>query len=580
MGSGLAAASEVMELTQSTDGPPNVFDSVLASAPYPVLAVDAAGAVARLNDAARSLLGLVPGGVLDDRAPGWLAKAHHALAAGPAPARAESGRPLPEPTAHGPVGDRFFAAHAVPDGGPADPGVSRGHSAGTIWWLFDVTENRRLARELAAERERTSFLADASSQLLASLNLERCMEVTVRLAARHLADAALVIAPGSGRSHPVSFCGPDGEVEHQELLVDPAEVPGLAEAMRGFPPVPSRWIDPAAAPAWVVREHLGELAAMVVTALPGHGIPAGALVLLRRGRRGAFSESEEMAARLFAARAGAAMSAARVYAEQASITDTLMRELLPPRTIDLPEAEVAARYRPSGDGERVGGDFYDLHPAADDPGAPPESLVVLGDVCGKGLEAAVLTGKIRNTLRALVPLTGDHQRVLELLNRTLLHSDSTRFVTLVLASLRREGERVRLRLTSAGHTAPLIVRAGGEVESADTRGSLIGVLDDIASTTATVLLEPGDACLLYTDGITEAVGGPLGDEMFGDERLHEELRGCGGMPPEALVERVHMLAAEWVGTRVHDDMAVIAIAAPRRTTSSAVGGRGPGRHTA
>ncbi|MGI5328607.1 PP2C family protein-serine/threonine phosphatase [Actinomadura nitritigenes] len=522
----------------------------------------------------------MPGGIFDDQAPGWLAAAHHALAAAPTPARAESGRSLPEPITHGSVGDRFFAAHAVPDGCPADPGASRDHSAGTVWWLFDVTENRRLERELAAERERTSFLADASSQLLASLNLERCMEVTVRLAARHLADAALVIAPGSGRSHPVSYCGPDGEVEHQELVVDPAEVPGLAEAMQGFPPVPSRWIDPAAAPAWVAREDLGEVTAMVVTALPGHGVPAGALVLLRRGGRCAFSDGEEMVARLFAARAGAAMSAARVYAEQASITDTLMRELLPPHTTALPEAELAARYRPAGDGERVGGDFYDLYPATGDPGAAPESLVVLGDVCGKGLEAAVLTGKIRNTLRALVPLTGDHQRVLELLNGTLLNSDSTRFVTLVLASLQQEGGHVRLRVTSAGHTAPLIVRAGGVIESADTRGSLIGVLEDITSTTATVALEPGDTCLLYTDGITEAVGGPLGDEMFGDERLRDELRGCGGMPPEALVERVHMLAAEWVGAGVHDDMAVVAITAPRRFHLSAVGGQGPGRFTA
>lgn len=558
-----------MEITQSTDGPQDVLDPALGPAPYPVLAVDATGSVTRLNDAARSLLGVVPGGVMNDRVPGWLAEAHRALAAAPVPVCAESAPSLPEPIAHGSIGDRFFAAHAVPGGDPA----------GTVWWLFDVTEKRRLERELAAERERTSFLADASSQLLASLNLERCMEVTVRLAARHLADAALVIAPGSGRSHPVSYCGPDGEVQHQELLVDPADVPGLAEAMQGFPPVPSRWIDPAAAPSWVAREDLGELTAMVVTALPGHGVPAGALVLLRRGGGSAFSDGEEMVARLFAARAGAAMSAARVYAEQASITDTLMRELLPPRTTRLPEAELAARYRPSGDGELVGGDFYDLHPAADDLGAP-ESLVVLGDVCGKGLEAAVLTGKIRNTLRALVPLAGDHQRVLELLNGTLLNSDSTRFVTLVLASLHQEGGRVRLRLTSAGHSAPLIVRAGGEVESADTRGSLIGVLEEITSTTATVLLEPGDTCLLYTDGITEAVGGPLGDEMFGDERLRAELRGCGGMPPEALVERVHMLAAEWVGAGTHDDMAVIAITAPRRYHLSAVGGQGPGRFTA
>ncbi|GGT74983.1 PP2C family protein-serine/threonine phosphatase [Actinomadura citrea] len=572
-----------MELTQGIDGAQRVLDPALGPGPYPALAVNPSGTVIRLNDAARLLLGMNPGALLDDAAPAWLADAHHAVTGAPLSDVTEADLSQPgisRPVAHGSIGDRAFEAHGVPDESHSAPDTPPGPGPGTVWWLFDVTAHRRLERELADERERTAFLAEASSQLLASLNLERCMEVTVHLAARYLADAALVIAPGSGRAYPVSYCGPDGQVDHQELVVDPAEVPGLAEAMQGFPPMPSRWLDPAAAPPWILRADLGDLAAMVVTALPGHGVPAGALVLLRRGGRHAFSDGEEMIARLFAARAGAAMSAARVYAEQASITETLMRELLPPRTRELGEVELAARYRPSGAGERVGGDFYDLHPAAEGSDPEQESLVVLGDVCGKGLEAAVLTGKIRNTLRALLPLADDHKRVLELLNGTLLNSESTRFVTLVLASVRREGGHVRLRLTSAGHTRPLIVRAGGEVETADTGGSLIGVLDKITSTTATVLLEPGDTCLLYTDGITEAFGGPLGDEMFGDERLSGELARCGGMPPEALVERVHMLASEWVGTGKHDDMAVVAITAPRRFHLSAVGGQGPGRFTA
>ncbi|WP_141578923.1 PP2C family protein-serine/threonine phosphatase [Actinomadura sp. WMMA1423] len=575
-----------MELIQGIDAPQRVLDPALGPGPYPALAVDPSGTVTRLNDAARLLLGVQPGVRLDGAAPAWLAEAHHSLADAPLSEVAaddlpETGASRPGPLANGSIGDRVFEAHGVPDEGPGAAGAPPGGALGTVWWLFDVTEHRRLERELADERERTAFLAEASSQLLASLNLERCMEVTVHLAARYLADAALVIAPGSGRAYPVSYCGPDGLVDHQELLVDPAEVPGLAEAMQGFPPVPSRSLDPTAAPSWIVRTDLGDLGAMVVTALPGQGMPAGALVLLRRGGRRAFSEGEETIARLFAARAGAAMSAARVYAEQASITDTLMRDLLPPRTTRLDEVELAARYRPSGAGERVGGDFYDLHPAsADDSGAEQESLVVLGDVCGKGLEAAVLTGKIRNTLQALLPMAGDHRRVLELLNGTLLSSESTRYVTLVMASVRREGSNVRLRLTSAGHARPLVVRTGGEVEAPDTGGSLIGVLDKISSTTATVLLEPGDTCLLYTDGITEAFGGPLGDEMFGEERLCGELARCGGMPPEALVERVHMLAAEWVGTGRHDDMAVVAITAPRRFHLSAVGGQGPGRFTA
>ncbi|MEW2354035.1 PP2C family protein-serine/threonine phosphatase [Spirillospora sp. NPDC029432] len=530
-------------MTEDGDGSPGVLDPVSRSAPHAVLTVEPSGVISRLNDAARGLLGASAGRALAAAAPGWLADAHRALedlvGAGTA-------------TASGPIGDRVFEARAVP------LHSARGAPVPTAWWLADITERVRLAEDLAAERRRMAFLAEESGWFLGSLNLERCMEAAVRLAARHLAGAALVIAAPSGPTYPVAYCGSDGDPEHEERVIDLAEVPGLAEAMRGLPP--PRWIDPSDVPGWVARPEPGVQGAIAVIGLPGQGVPAGVLLLRRRGRPG-FSESEETVVRLFARQAGAAMAAARLYGEQASITETLMRDLLPPPAQHLPGIELAARYRPSEDAERVGGDFYDVYPAE----SGGESLVVLGDVAGKGLEAAVLTGKIRTTLRALLPLAGDHRRVLELVNAALLHDGGTRFATLVLASVRREERRVRVRLTSAGHAPPLIVRGDGPIEEAPTGGSLIGVLDEIVSTTAEVTLWPGDTCLMYTDGITEAFGGPLGDEMFGEERLYAGLAGCGGMLPEALVERVHMLAAEWVRGNRHDDMAIIAITAPRRS---------------
>ncbi|NUW36414.1 serine/threonine-protein phosphatase [Nonomuraea sp. SMC257] len=517
-----------------------------------MLLVGGDGVIEHVNDAARALPATAaPGVPLAEAVPAWLAEAHRLVTedASAAPVR-------------GLIGDRAFEAHpTLGDGG-----------SGVTWWLVDATDHERVSEALRLERRRTAFLAEASNELLSSLNLDRCMDVTVRLAARHLADAALVILPATGRRHPVAYCGPDGRVVRENLVVDPREVPGLAEALRGFPPVPSRWIDPASAPGWLAREELGEPGSMVVTALPGHGVPAGALMLLRRSGHASFSEGEEVFARLFAARAGAAMSAARLYAEQASITETLMRELLPPTTRGLDGVELSARYRPAGATELVGGDFYDLHPAAE-PGG--ESLVVLGDVCGKGLEAAVFTGRIRTTLHALLPVARDHGRLLGLLNDVLLRSDSRTFVTLVLASVRRDGPRVTMRLTSAGHLPPLILRADGRVEEVGTRGTLIGMLETVTATTVTVELEPGDTCLLYTDGVTEARGGPLGDELFGEQRLREELEQCAGMPPEALTERVQMLAAQWIGGGGdHDDIAVVAITAPRAGRGTSLPGTG------
>ncbi|MFF8830900.1 PP2C family protein-serine/threonine phosphatase [Streptomyces sp. NPDC015131] len=578
-------------------------------APCPVLVVDAAGAIVEINARAAALFpDAACGALLADVAPAWLADAHRRTAARaqtrsgagqdrpedsgtysvgvprPTPAQPaaviqRTGEPLPptalrdgvdDPTApvRGRHGQWALEAHATPG--------TDGH---VVWWLVDDSGRSRAEAALKSEQDRTAFLADASSRLLASLNTERCMEVTVELAAEHLADAAVLVAPSSGRRHPLAVgVGVGGTVTHLTAKIDPSAVPGLAEALQGFPPVPSRWIDPAALPDWAVPAGLaGTVGSVVITPLPGHGVPAGALILLRRGDHAAFDASEEVFARVFAARAGAALSAARLYMEQRAITATLMAELLPPDLRHVHGVEFAGGYRASKDTDRVGGDFYDVHPGA---GPEEETLAVLGDVCGKGLEAAVLTGKIRNTLQALLPLAGDHQHLLRLLNGALLNSHHTRFATLVLASVRRRSGTTHLRLTSAGHPVPLIVRGDGTVEEAETHGTLIGALPDVKATTAHIDLRPGETCLLFTDGITEARGGPLGDVMFGESRLKAALAECAGMPAEAVVERVQVLAAEWIGDNRHDDIAVMAITAPRTTHLTAVDGHTPGRYTA
>jgi len=531
-------------------------------APCAVLVTDAQDAVVLRNSAAALLLpGALPGTHFADVVPAWLAAAHHALRASGAPAGQEPGGPL-----SGAIGERSFEAH---------PGV---RDDGTVaWWLIDDTDHVLAREALHMERKRTAFLSEASSTLLSSLNLGRCMDVTAQLAAEHLADAALVIAPSHGRRLPVVTCLRGGTPALSHESVDPDEVPGLGEALRGFPPVPSRWIDPSTAPGWMVPEGFGPVGSIVITPLPGHGVPAGALVLLRRSGAAAFTDSEEVFARLFAARAGAAMSAARLYAEQTSITDVLMRELLPPSLHQISGVDYAGGYRPSADHERIGGDFYDVHPAAVEGEA---SLVTLGDVCGKGLEAAVLTGKIRNTLHALLPLADDHQRMISLLNTALLNSHHARFVTLVLASAVREGSGVSLRLTSAGHPSPLIIRANGTVEEAETRGTLVGAMPSAPARTIALTLAPGESCVLYTDGITEAEGGPMGGSQFGEQRLRRILSECAGMPSESIVERVQMLASQWIGRGRHDDMAVVVISAPRTHHLSAVNGHTRGRFTA
>ncbi|MEU6084661.1 GAF domain-containing SpoIIE family protein phosphatase [Streptomyces sp. NPDC047108] len=536
---------------------------------------DAAGRIVELNEAARRLdPTTVPGGHLHDTALSWLRPQTHPypVAAGGGPerltGRVRGRRPDDEPhltvLAGSVDGRRFSARPSVLGGGR------------TAYWLTDDTEHLRVLEELRAERDRTQFLVEVSGRLLGSLNLDRCMELTASLAVQHLADAAVVIAPGAGRKLPLAMCDQHGTVRRATTTSAALDdVPGLAEALQGFPPVPSRWIDPSGAPSWLVPDGFGDPGAVAVTALPGHGVPAGAIVLLRNSRHAAFSEGEDKLVGLFAERAGAALSAARLYAEQTSLADTLMRELLPPAVHQVAGVEFAGRYRPSGDGERVGGDFYDVHPGTG-PGED-ETLAVLGDVCGKGLEAAVLTGKIRSTVQALLPLADDHQRMLRLLNNAMLSSHHTRYATLVLASARHVDGAVRLRLTSAGHPTPLIVRQDGTVEEAATHGTIVGALPEAPAHTVTTTLAPGETCLLFTDGITEARGGPMGGELFGDERLRRALAECAGAPATAVAERIQMLASEWAAADAPDDMAVIAITAPR--TAGAPDGTGSGRPT-
>lgn len=515
------------------------LDAGWRGAPSPAVLVAADGAVLAANEAARSVLpDLIVGASIEGCGPAWLVAADRAARPGAAPGTVEG--------VEGAVGERTFTAHRVdyPDGA-------------AMWWLTETTDLHRSHEDLLRERERASFLRAASDELLSSLNAARTMEVAAEYAVGRLADAAWIVEPPVRGRHTAVVCMRGQRPRRMVLTGRTDDLPGLAEALQGFPPVPSRWIDAASAPAWVMPEGFGPAGSVIVTSLPGHGVSAGALVLLRGADAAAFDEAEEAVARLFAARVGAALSAARLFEEQATVTEALAAELLPPPLRQVDGVEFAGIYRPALAASQLGGDFYDVHPL-EDGGA----LALLGDVCGKGLDAAVFTGKIRNTLHALLPLADDHGRVLELLNAALLGAREPRFATMVLASVRRAGECVEVALSRAGHLPPLIVRTDGRVEEVASAGELVGVLPALDVETETVVLAPGEVCLLYTDGITEARGGPLGGELFGEDRLREALSGCAGMPADALVQHVLMLATEWLGDGAHDDMAVLAIGAP------------------
>ncbi|GAA4971521.1 PP2C family protein-serine/threonine phosphatase [Actinoplanes utahensis] len=468
--------------------------------------------------------------------------------------------------------DSFQCEHA----GRALYGMRRrlddGHYA---WFLRDHTEEAARTAALEVERSRTAFLAEAGRRLSASLHVRRCARTTVELAVAHLADAAVVVLPAHRRQSDWTRLIPGHTIE-EGTLREPrlGEVPGLVEALGGFPPIPSRWLDPASAPGWLLPAGLGPVGALLVIPLPGNAEPAGALILARRGTDAAFSAGDEALARVFAARAGAALSAAMLYREQVDTTAVLQADLLPPQLPVLDGFELSGSYQAARETLRIGGDFYDVFGPAGDS---TDTVIALGDVCGHGPEAAVLTGKVRQTLRALRLVQAGPEAMLKVLNEALLQSArQPRFVTMVIGSVTRiDHGRVRLDLASGGHPAPLVLRHDGAVEEVPTSGTLIGVLSKTVVRPAAVELAPGELCLLYSDGLTEARGGPTGVEQYGETRLRRALATCRGLPGAAAVERIRQLVSDWTRGDNSDDIAMLAVRAPTRTPLSLRGGGAP-----
>ena len=201
-----------------------------------------------------------------------------------------------------------------------------------------------------------------------------------------------------------------------------------------------------------------------------------------------------------AGRGAMAFDNARLYAERAEVARTLRRSLMPALLPAIPGLELASHFRPSGAGNEVGGDFYDVF-------AGPEGCwLVVGDVCGKGAEAAALTGFLRHTTAAYAREGIGPGRVLSQVKRTMIDQDfDGRFATAIVARMRWRGPQVELTVALAGHPAALVVRAADR-SAAELGGSgaLLGVFADAAIEEVSTMLEPGDALALYTDGLPEA----------------------------------------------------------------------------
>ncbi|MQA83393.1 MAG: SpoIIE family protein phosphatase [Streptosporangiales bacterium] len=407
-------------------------------------------------------------------------------------------------------------------------------------------ERARLAELERASRGWLSFLAEASDLLAGTLDQQMTLALVAQLVVPRLATWCALYTVDEGGMSQLAY------VWH----ADESRVDALRSALEKAPAPEPRtttgvrpWPDPASLP----RPLGSDLA--VSFPLVARGRSLGTLVLGRSGGT-RFPRDVLALAEDLGRRAAVALDNARLYSERAATSQALQRSLLPPEVPEVAGAELAVLYTAAGEGNEVGGDFYDVSTLDGDTWR-----FVVGDVCGTGPEAAAVTGLARHMLRILAREGYSIPAILERLNTAILdEGPRARFLTLVSGELAvRAGGGLRLSVVSAGHPPPLRLRPDGAVDEVAEPQPLLGVLDELTFTADVVELEPGDVLLCVTDGVTERRNG---DRLLGDDDgLNELLADCTGLSAGAVAARIQRAVTDFAPQPARDDIAILALRA-------------------
>jgi len=427
-----------------------------------------------------------------------------------------------------------------------------GEVEATITIIEEVTERKRA--EL-----RDAFLAQASAALASSLDYEQTLRNVAQLAVPGIADwCAVDLFDEDGDRRTVA-------VAH----VDPQRL-SLAEALRGYVPEqldPERGIgrvlhtgeavfyaeipDEMLVAAAMDERHLellravGFHSALIVPMRLGERI-LGAMTLVGAESGRALDRFDLELSEQVAARAAVAIENSRLYSARSSIARTLQQSLLPEQLPEITGYELASIYLPGVETSMVGGDFYDVWAVRD------SWLIVIGDVTGKGIDAAALTALVRHTVRTASEFDASPSRLLEFVDRTLKKRPVLSVCTAMCVRL--QGDRATLAV--GGHPLPLHVSTEG-VRELGEHGPLLGAFADACWREHEVHLKPGATLLAYTDGITDAQG--KGDVRFGLGRLREAVAELADRPAAEVVDGLARRLAEFQTGAHSDDTAAIAL---------------------
>jgi hypothetical protein len=373
------------------------------------------------------------------------------------------------------------------------------------------TEVQEVARLEHDHVEQLRALADASVAINSSLGVQEILQLTADTARRIIGvdRASVAVQATTPRLPPLTATSP------------PQLGPGLPEPAR------------------------------LSARLTDRGDELGAIEVVDHGSREFTARDEAILAQL-AGLSSVAISNARLYDRERTIARTLQRSLRPGALPEVPGLAAAVRFRPAGESIELGGDFYDLYKARDGGWA-----ALIGDVQGKGPDAAAVTALARHTLRAAASFEQSPSAVLSLLHRALREQRSDdRFITVAYAHMQVAVEHVRLELACGGHPLPLVVHPDGRVDAVGRLGTLLGTDIDPLLADVTVELETGDVLVLYTDGVTEVRRRRT--EVFGTAELTEVLAACGGLVPAEVADRIEAAVLSASEGRLRDDVAILA----------------------
>jgi len=429
--------------------------------------------------------------------------------------------------------------------------------SGAVAAAVNVSEDVTDVKEAALAQQ---LLAEAGDALAASLDYEQTLQQVAQLAVPELADWC-----------GVDLVAPTGEIEHVAIAhVDPAKVELGIELRETYPNDP----DSEGGANAVLKTGRPEL----IQAIPDELLVASAkderhlellraiglhsvlIVPLRFGedtigtisfvledRR--FSDGDVAVAEELARRAVTAIQNARLYTERTQIAKTLQEGLLPPTVDSPPGWETAVLFRAAGSSNDVGGDFYDL------VRLNGGWVGFVGDVTGKGASAAAITARARYTMISVAQLTGQASSALGHLNAALVEFGGLPFCTMACVQLIGDVEG-RVEIMSAGHPLPYLIRADGAVSVGQT-GPLLGFDPGATWSGLSVDVDPGEAIVLYSDGVTDTIG--PGRERFGDERLARLLGANARASAAELVERLDRELLAFQESEQTDDIAVLVL---------------------